>query len=74
MEEILWYDIYTSKLQGQTKVVRLYTIKHVILTNIGVNPRVLINGSAEKQRALMKIEAIIECHHMRESNELPHRG
>jgi len=47
---------------------------NVILTNIGVNSRVLINCGAKEQRRLMKAEAIIESHHMRGADELPHRG
>ena len=47
---------------------------NVIITNIGVNPTVLINCSAREQRRLIKAETIIENHHMRGADELPHRG
>ena len=47
---------------------------NVIVTNIGVNPTVLTNCSAQEQRRLIKAEAIIESHHMRGADELPHRG
>ncbi len=47
---------------------------NVIVTNIGVNPTVLINCSTREQRRLITAEAIIESHHMRGADELPHRG
>ena len=47
---------------------------NVIVTNIGVNPTVLINCSTREQRRLIKAETIIEGHHMRGADELPHRG
>jgi len=47
---------------------------NVIVTNIGVNPTVLVNCSAKEQGRLMKAETIIESHHMRGADELPHRG
>jgi hypothetical protein len=47
---------------------------NVIVTNIGVNPTVLTNCSARDQRRLIKAETIIESHHMRGADELPHRG
>jgi hypothetical protein len=47
---------------------------NVIITNIGVNSTVLTNCSARDQRRLIKAEAIIESHHMRGADELPHRG
>ncbi len=47
---------------------------NVIVTNKGVNPTVLTNCSAGEQRRMITAEAIIESHHMRGADELPHRG
>ena len=47
---------------------------NVIVTNIGVNPTVLTNCGSREQRRLIKSETIIESHHMRGADELPHRG
>jgi hypothetical protein len=46
----------------------------VIVTNIGVNPAVLTNCNASEQKRLTKAETIIESHHMKGADELPHRG
>ncbi len=47
---------------------------NVVVTNIGVNPTVLTNGSAREQRRMITAEAIMASHHMRGADELPHRG
>lgn len=48
--------------------------ENVILTNLGVNPKVLANLSPEKQAHWLKPETIIACHHQRGGDELPHRA
>lgn len=47
---------------------------NIILTNIGVNPKVTANLNIEEQKELIKAEAIINSHHQRGADELPHRG
>ena len=47
---------------------------NVILTNIGVNPRVLAHCSPAERRRWLKPETIIRAHHQRGADELPHRG
>ncbi len=47
---------------------------NIILTNIGVNPEVIENLSAEKQEKITKAKGIINSHHQRGADELPHRG
>ncbi len=47
---------------------------NIILTNIGMNPEVIANLSVEKQKGLIKAKEIINSHHQRGADELPHRG
>ena len=47
---------------------------NIILTNIGVNPKVIENLSAEKQEETIRAKGIINSHHQRGADELPHRG
>jgi hypothetical protein len=67
--------IYTRvSTEDQQRLLDFARPDNVILTNIGVNPKVLVNCSAKEQRRLTKVETIIESHHMRGADELPHRG
>ena len=67
--------IYTrASYEGKQKLLDFARPDNVILTNIGVNPIVLANCSAEMKSKLMRNEAIIENHHMRGADELSHRG
>jgi hypothetical protein len=47
---------------------------NTILTNIGVNEKVLKNLSKKDQRKWMKLNKIISSHHGRGADELPHRA
>lgn len=67
--------IYTRlSHEGDQRILDFARPDNVILTNIGVNPKVLVNCRAKEQRRLLKTETIIESHHMRGADELPHRG
>jgi hypothetical protein len=67
--------IYTRvSYEGRQKLLDFARPDNVILTNIGDNPKVLVNCSATEQKRLTKTETIIESHHMRGADELPHRG
>jgi hypothetical protein len=68
--------IYTRlSHEGEQRLLDFARPDNVILTNIGVNPNVLANCSTrEEERRLAKAETIIESHHMRGADELPHRG
>ena len=68
--------IYTRlSHEGEQRLLDFARPDNVILTNIGVNPNVLINcHTKEEERRLVKTETIIESHHMRGADELPHRG
>ena len=68
--------IYTRlSYEGEQRLLDFARPDNVILTNIGVNPKVLVNcGTQEEKRRLVKAETIIESHHMRGADELPHRG
>jgi hypothetical protein len=68
--------IYTRlSYEGEQRLLDFARPDNVILTNIGVNPKVLVNCSTKKEeRRLANAETIIESHHMRGADELPHRG
>ncbi len=68
--------IYTRLgYEGEQRFLDFARPDNVILTNIGVTPGVLVNcGTQEEKRRLVKAERIIESHHMRGADELPHRG
>ena len=68
--------IYTRlSYAGEQRLLDFARPDNVILTNIGVNPKVLVNcGAQEEKKRLVKSETIIESHHMRGADELPHRG
>lgn len=68
--------IYTRlSNEGDQRLLDFARPDNVILTNIGVNQEVLANClTREEERRLVKAETIIESHHMRGADELPHRG
>jgi len=68
--------IYTRlSNEGEQRLLDFARPDNVILTNIGVNPKVLVNCHTKaEERRLVKTETIIESHHMRGADELPHRG
>ena len=67
--------IYTHlNYEGKQGLLDFARPDNVILTNIGVNDEVLANCSIERQKEIMKAESIIENHHQRGADELPHRG
>ncbi|MCP4976201.1 MAG: hypothetical protein GY931_08580, partial [Maribacter sp.] len=74
--EKFYRAIYTRlSYEGEQKLFDFARPDNVILTNIGVNPKVLVNcGTQEEERRLANTETIIESHHMRGADELPHRG
>ncbi len=47
---------------------------NVILTNLGVTPQVLARVTPEQRKHWLNPETIIESHHGRGADELPHRG
>ncbi len=67
--------IYTKPVyeEGQ-RLLEFARPDNIILTNIGLNPVVTANLGIEKQNELIKAEAIINSHHQRGADELPHRG
>lgn len=68
--------IYTRlSNEGDQRLLDFARPDNVILTNIGVNQEVLAKcGTREEERRLVKAVSIIESHHMRGADELPHRG
>ncbi len=67
--------IYTRPTyEGKQKVLDFARPDNVILTNLGVNEKALASASPQTQRKLVKAEKIIESHHQRGADELPHRG
>ncbi|MFH1645046.1 MAG: transposase, partial [Candidatus Omnitrophota bacterium] len=67
--------IYTRpSYEGEQRLLDFARPDNVILTNIGVNPKVLENCDSQMQNDLLKAEKIIESHHQRGGDELPHRG
>jgi hypothetical protein len=70
-----WRAIYTRPVyedgQGLLEFARP---ESVILTNIGINDKVLEHATAEQKASLPRAETIIAQHHQRGADELPHRG
>ncbi len=68
--------IYTRlSYEGEQRLLDFARPDNIIITNIGVNPKVLVNCSTKlEERRLVATETIIESHHMRGADELPHRG
>ncbi len=48
--------------------------ENVILTNIGTNPKLLAKCSDQERERMISPEFIIESHHQRGADELPHRA
>lgn len=67
--------IYTKPLyEGEQRVFDFARPDNVIITNIGINSKVLASLSKTEQEEWEKAEAIIKNHHQRGGDELPHRG
>lgn len=67
--------LYTKPVyEDSQRLLEFARPDNIILTNIGVNPKVIENLSAEKQDEITKAENIIMSHHQRGADELPHRG
>lgn len=68
--------IYTRPFydEGGQRVFEFARPENVIITNIGINTKVLANLSEAEQKEMKKAEAIIRSHHQRGADELPHRG
>jgi hypothetical protein len=67
--------LYTKPVyEGQQRLLEFARPDNIILTNIGVNPQVTANLGAEKKKEITKAEEIINSHHQRGADELPHRG
>ena len=74
--EKFYRAIYTRlSYEGEQRLLDFARPDNIILTNIGVNPKVLVNCNAkEKERRMLHAKTIIESHHMRGVDELLHRG
>ena len=67
--------LYTKPMyEGEQRLLDFARPDNIILTNIGINAGVIANLSDEEQKELIKAEAIINSHHQRGADELPHRG
>lgn len=67
--------IYTRPVyEGEQRLLDFARPDNVVLTNIGINSEVLANCSPQMQEKLVETETIIESHHQRGADELPHRG
>lgn len=67
--------IYTRPVyEGEQRLLDFARPDNVILTNIGVNPEALANCSLQEREKLLRAETILESHHQRGADELPHRG
>ena len=70
-----WRAIYTRPYyEGQQRLLDFARPDNIILTNIGMNDRVLAHCSEQVQKEIMEAEGIISSHHQRGADELPHRG
>ena len=67
--------IYTRpKYEGQQMLLDFARPENVILTNIGINDACLQYCSQERKEYWLDSKAIVESHHQRGADELPHRG
>ncbi|MCP3680557.1 MAG: IS1380 family transposase [Gammaproteobacteria bacterium] len=67
--------LYTKPVyEDSQRLLEFARPDNIIITNIGVNPKVMENLSAEKQEETIKAKGIINSHHQRGADELPHRG
>ena len=73
--EKFYRALYTKPVyEDSQRLLEFARPDNIILTNIGVNPKVIENLSAEKQEKITKAKGIINSHHQRGADELPHRG
>jgi len=73
--EAFYRAIYTCPIyEGQQMLLDFARPENVILTNIGINDDVLQHCSREREEYWLDPEVIIESHHQRGADELPHRG
>jgi len=67
--------IYTRPVyEGKQRVFDFARPDNIIITNLGVNPAVVKGCSPEIRKELIRVESIIQSHHQRGADELPHRG
>lgn len=67
--------LYTKPVyEGQQGLLEFARPDSIIITNIGINPEVIASLSDEKQKEMIKAEGVINNHHQRGADELPHRG
>jgi len=67
--------IYTRPVyEGKQRVLDFARPDNIIITNLGVNPAVVKGCSPETRKELIRLESIIQSHHQRGADELPHRG
>ncbi len=67
--------LYTKPAyEEQQRLLEFARPDNIILTNIGLNTAVTANLSDEKQEEIIKAKGIINSHHQRGADELPHRG
>lgn len=67
--------IYTRPYyEGEQRLLDFARPDNIILTNIGINDKVLAGCSEALRKGMIKAEAIISSHHQRGADELPHRG
>jgi len=67
--------LYTKPVyEGQQGLLEFARPDNMIITNIGINPEVIASLSDEKQKETIKAEGVINNHHQRGADELPHRG
>ena len=70
-----WRSFYTKPLYEERQMLLDFARPdNVIHTNIGQNQAVFAGLAEKEARKLSRPEAIIECHHQRGADELPHRG
>lgn len=68
--------IYTRKWREKNGQIIMEFARpdNIIITNIGVKKKVLAHCTASKRKEYLKAKTIIESHHQRGADELPHRG
>ena len=73
--ERFYRGIYTKpRYEGRQELLEFARPENIIITNIGVNQKVLANIGVEKQEEMRCAEWIIREYHQRGADELPHRG
>lgn len=67
--------IYTRPVyEGEQKLLDFARPDNVIITNLGINPQALAYTSAERRQAWIQPKTLVQTHHLRGADELPHRG